>query len=176
MFEYENFFSVIFLEKLILGSIVSTETKWVMIKRSLTKTVDIFSLNVIDMTDNMATCEHAEPIAVTMRIMNAKAIKVDPLGISPRNLNNRKKCLSSCIESCNALLPVMWLLRYLLYILQKIIASNSFVFCLWNTSNYFSKTLICSASSRYAGYLIKCTNLPWISTSWRLQLWLKTLL
>lgn len=90
MFKDENFFSVIFLDKLILASIVSTETKWVTIKQSLTKTVDIFSLNVIDMTDNMATCEHAEPIAVTMRIMNAKAIKVDPLGISPRNLNNRK--------------------------------------------------------------------------------------
>lgn len=42
------------------------------------------------MTDNMATCEHAEPIAVTMRIMNAKAINVAPLGISPRNLNIRK--------------------------------------------------------------------------------------
>ena len=52
--------------------------------------MDIFSLNVIDMTDNMATCEHAEPIAVTMRIMNAKAINVAPLGISPRNLNIRK--------------------------------------------------------------------------------------
>ena len=90
MFKDENFFSVIFLEKLILASIVSTETKWVTIKQSLTKTVDIFSLNVIDMTDNMATCEHAEPIAVTMRIMNAKAIKVAPLGISPRNLNNNK--------------------------------------------------------------------------------------
>lgn len=69
---------------------MSTENKWVTIKQALTKTVDIFSLNVIDMTDNMATCEHAEPIAVTMRIMNAKAINVAPLGISPRNLNIRK--------------------------------------------------------------------------------------
>ena len=57
----------------------------------LTNTVDMFSLNVIDITDNIATCVDAEPIAVTIRIMNAKAINVSPLGMSSRNLDIVRK-------------------------------------------------------------------------------------
>ena len=57
----------------------------------LTNTVDMFSLNVIDITDNIATCVDAEPIAVTIRIMNAKTINVSPLGMSSRNLDIVRK-------------------------------------------------------------------------------------